>query len=263
MTTMALPDPGRIRNFRDFGGYRAGPGRRVRTGQLYRSGSLAQASPEDGARLAALGVQLNADLRRPDEREAEPHAWIAPRLLVSDIGREMRAPHVEFLARMDTSDPSQAEGWMLEYYRTALYRPQHIALFSRWFLELASLPDPHAALVNCAAGKDRTGLLCALTHAVLGVGEDDIRADYMATNAAAQVEERLPQVTEALNARSGRRHPPEVYRAFLGVREAYMEEAMTSVESTEGSLEAYLSRRLGVSDALTLRLRERFTESTD
>jgi protein tyrosine/serine phosphatase len=32
--------------------------------------------------------------------------------------------------------------------------------------------------VHCAAGKDRTGVVCALTLAVAGVGHDDIVADY-------------------------------------------------------------------------------------
>ena len=36
--------------------------------------------------------------------------------------------------------------------------------------------------MHCAAGKDRTGLICALTHHVLGVSEADIMADYLLTN---------------------------------------------------------------------------------
>ena len=36
-------------------------------------------------------------------------------------------------------------------------------------------------MVHCAAGKDRTGVVCALALAVAGVGHDDIVADYAMT----------------------------------------------------------------------------------
>ena len=37
-------------------------------------------------------------------------------------------------------------------------------------------------MVHCAAGKDRTGLICALTHHIAGVSHEDIIADYLLTN---------------------------------------------------------------------------------
>jgi protein tyrosine/serine phosphatase len=40
---------------------------------------------------------------------------------------------------------------------------------------------PGASVVHCAAGKDRTGVVCALALAVAGVGHDDIVADYAMT----------------------------------------------------------------------------------
>jgi protein tyrosine/serine phosphatase len=38
-----------------------------------------------------------------------------------------------------------------------------------------------ASVVHCAAGKDRTGVVCALALAVAGVDHDDIVADYAMT----------------------------------------------------------------------------------
>ena len=61
-----------------------------------------------------------------------------------------------------------------------------------------------AVLVHCAAGKDRTGILAALTHHVAGVHPDDITADYLLTNDPERLARRLPQVKDAIHEISGR-----------------------------------------------------------
>jgi protein tyrosine/serine phosphatase len=40
---------------------------------------------------------------------------------------------------------------------------------------------PGASVVHCAAGKDRTGVVCALSLAVAGVPHEEIVADYAMT----------------------------------------------------------------------------------
>ena len=57
-----------VRNFRDFGGYASRHGGRVRRGRLFRSGHYAEATHDDLKHVRRLGIQLQADLRRPDER---------------------------------------------------------------------------------------------------------------------------------------------------------------------------------------------------
>ena len=42
-------------------------------------------------------------------------------------------------------------------------------------------PDAAPVVVHCMAGKDRTGVVCALTLALLGVSDEDIAADYALT----------------------------------------------------------------------------------
>ena len=149
---------------------------------------------------------------------------------------------------------------MRDYYRLAPFRPHHVELFSAWFDTLSGMEGDGAALVNCAAGKDRTGLLCAFTKLALGASETDILSDYMATNVAAQVEDRLADATAYFNRQSGADHPPEVYRPFLGVREDYLREAFVSIEAQAGGLDAYLPEVLGVGEDKRAALRRRLVE---
>lgn len=250
-----------VRNFRDFGGYGIGDGLKVKPGLLYRSGHFAEASKADIAEVDGLGIKLQADLRRPDERERQPHRWNAPDLLVSEGGREMQSPHVTFVKTVETSDPKAAEDWMRSYYRTAPFKAHHVELFSGWFDRLAGLEGSEAALINCAAGKDRTGLLAAFTKFVLGVDEATVREDYLLTNEAAFVEDRLPKATEWFNAQTGRAHSMDVYRPFLGVRESYLDEAFAAIDEQAGGLNAYIADTLGVDEAKTKTLRDRLLEA--
>ena len=236
-----------VRNFRDFGGYESSEGARIKTGKLYRSGHFGEASDNDLAAIDLMTITLQADLRRPDERERHGDKWPTKgvRRLFSDLGREKDAPHVRFLQKVAV-DAESSKGWMREYYTEAPYRPALVETYTAWFEHLASLHDDEAALVNCAAGKDRTGILCALTHHALGVSMDDIFTDYELTNTAANVADRLPEAREYFNTMLEKNYEGDVYRPFLGVERQFLEAAIASIKEHSGDLDTYLSKTLGV-----------------
>jgi protein tyrosine/serine phosphatase len=244
-----------VRNFRDFGGYRSSHGGAIRTGILFRSGHYAEATEADIAAVEGFGIGLQVDLRRPDERERMPGKWTGKDLITHDGGRETDAPHQRFLERVEAS-AEKADNWMNDYYEAAPFKPHHREMFSRWFHKLAE--SESGALVNCAAGKDRTGILCALTHHVLGVSEDDIVADYELTNLAAKVDERIAEAREYFNKLLDKTYDDDVYRPFLGVRARYLDTALTAIRKDAGSIDTYLDQALGVDAALRSRLVDRF-----
>ncbi len=248
-----------VRNFRDFGGYSGADGRKVRTGVLFRSAQFGEASEADMAALETYRIKVQADLRRPDERERHGHRWPVQgvNVLSSDLGEASQAPHVRFLSEVAVDAP-KAHGWMVDYYREAPFKPQHVETFSNWFSALSALEDGDAAVVNCAAGKDRTGILCALTHHVLGVDRETIFADYELTNEAANVAERLPEMARMFNQHIGKDYPHEVYHPFVGVDAAFLHGALDSISDRAGDLDAYLADTLGVGASETDQLREKF-----
>ncbi|MEO1303531.1 MAG: tyrosine-protein phosphatase [Pseudomonadota bacterium] len=236
-----------VRNFRDFGGYEGAGGQHVRTGVLFRSAQFGEASPDDLQSLDRYNIKVQADLRRPDERERHGHRWPVEgvHVISSDKGSASQAPHVQFLTEVSVDAP-KAHGWMVDYYRAAPFKEQHVETFSAWFKALSGLQEGEAAVVNCAAGKDRTGILCALTHHVLGVDRDAIFADYELTNEAANVEERLPEMARLFNEHIGKDYDHQVYHPFVGVDAKFLAAALDSMESQSGSVDTYLSETLGV-----------------
>src|SRR5262249_93079 len=140
---------------------------RVARGRLFRSAAFHDATETDVVKLDALGVQFLVDLRRPMERSAEPNKWPGgkARVHVNDEGvADGLPPHLAVLLSSDLS-AAATRAYMLGIYRDFASDPRHIQLYSAWFDELTR---GGTGVIHCAAGKDRTGLGCALTLLALG-----------------------------------------------------------------------------------------------
>lgn len=250
-----------IHNFRDFGGYAAAGGGRVRTGRLYRSAHYATATDTDLERFAALGVAAIVDLRRPAERTRFPtRRSPACRARVISYGQpsdEVEPPHLGTLGEPGLTTQT-ITARMIEVYRDLAHEPGHLQVFADAFAALAEADGP--IVVHCHAGKDRTGLIAAFIHHALGVSQADIYADYMRTNTASRIEERLPELARIFRELNGIDAPLDLLRHVYRVEKDYLATAYRAIAERDGSLDAYLENRLGVTPALRARLRERLIE---
>lgn len=244
-------------NFRDYGDYASAAGRRIAGGRLFRSAHHARASDADLERLAGLGIAAVVDLRRPGERRDQPSRrppGFAAAVIESDHDDGREAPHITFLKTADlTVDAGRR--FMTGTYRELPFDPAHLDLFARYFRALAEADG--AVVIHCAAGKDRTGLLAALTHHVLGVHRDDMIEDYLLTNAAVDLAGRAPGIAKQLEAMTGRTASHDAVVAFLGVEPLYLETALAEIAARHGSIDGYLEQALGVDAALRDRIGER------
>jgi protein tyrosine/serine phosphatase len=241
----------RIDNFRDFGGYSSRYGGRVAAGRLFRSAHYASATPADLRKLTSLKLRLITDLRRPTERALHPVPLLpelSARIIDNDLGDQSESPHIAFLRQPDLSDAS-IHAYLINYYTSAPLELRYANLFSRYFRALATLEG--AAWVHCVAGKDRTGILVALTHDLLGVNEDDLAADFLLTNQLMQVEERLAEFAPKLEKLIGRPPTDAAIRGFLGVSWDHLHAMLSVLRQQYGSVEGYATRVLGL-DATTL-----------
>lgn len=245
-----------IHNFRDFGGYATACGRRLKTGRLFRSANHHRASDADLQRMRALGLAAIVDLRQPDERAREPsRRWdgFACDLVQNDLVEN----HLDFIGLLQSSDLSAGwfHGHSTDFYARAPYEPRHVDLFRRYFQALDR--SDGAILVHCAAGKDRTGLICALTHHIGGVHPDDILGDYLLTNDETRLAQKMSFMGPWLERVLGRRASDEALRVAVSVHPDYLERAFAVIGERDGSLDSYLERTLGLDAELRERLRER------
>ena len=159
-------------NFRDLGGHRT-PSGAVRSGRVFRSASLAYLDPEEAAQLAReAGIEVVLDLRSDQEVEERPLTTI-----------EQAGVTVH---RIPVLDGLHADAESFEW--------QDLTLVGLYQLMLERCADGfvaatrmvadsshHPLVFQCAAGKDRTGVLAALVLATLGVDEESIVSDYTRT----------------------------------------------------------------------------------
>jgi protein tyrosine/serine phosphatase len=164
-------------NFRDLGGHSTTDGRTVHYGRLYRSDSLHRLTGEECGRLCAAGVRTVLDLRRPHEIERDGRIRETAGLAY----RNIHPIHREW-----EYAPYDPEGGP-ERYLADRYLDMAVegAAGLGEALRLIADPDSAPLVMHCFAGKDRTGVLTALTLSLLGVVDDDIAAEY-AISAQAQ-----------------------------------------------------------------------------
>jgi protein-tyrosine phosphatase len=246
----------RIYNFRDFGGYDTADGP-VARGRLFRSASFHDATEADIARLEALEVRFLVDLRRPEERAFEPNRWPGEnrRSIFNDegAGGVSLPPHLVALLQSDLS-PASVTTYMKSLYREIPFDPRLVKLYRCWFEEMS---EGGVGVVHCAAGKDRTGIACALTLLALGVSEDDVFTDYEFTNQAVDIEARLPRIQARMEERLARKLDAASLRPMLGVNVDYLREAFDAIRERSGGVDAYLADVLGVDADSRANLRKR------
>ncbi|MHA7818772.1 MAG: tyrosine-protein phosphatase [Erythrobacter sp.] len=245
-----------IHNLRDYGGYAAADGARVKFGLLYRSGQHMEASDVDLDLVQGLDIRTIIDLRGNSERTSFPcrrHDDFAAEVIAFDGETTNSPPHEGGSDKTDMT-AEKARQRMLAVYTRMPVNPAMIEMFSRYFEALATRKG--GSLVHCFAGKDRTGIAASLLLHVLGVHRDDVVAEFLRTNDAPTQHILERQSLPRMEAHYGEIEP-EAIRNLMGVREEYIATYWSEVTRDHGSIDNYLAQRLGVDDTRKARLRDR------
>ncbi|HOU14873.1 MAG TPA: tyrosine-protein phosphatase [Anaerolineae bacterium] len=247
----------RLINFRDFGGCLTADGRRVKTGYLYRSGHVDQASRRDRETLRALGIKTLVDLRSARERKQAAHLWPGARVvwLPMPFDEITRARLKPYLFRRDVR---AAVFDMVEsvYADTVEHScAQLAALFT-----LLQQPEVYPVLIHCRAGRDRTGFVSAVIQLALGVPVEDVVTEYLRSNASLLPRaRRAPKVLQILTLGL---FSPDNLRAVFTSQERYMRTVIGKIEGECGGIVRYLTQ-CGVAEWQLAALKDLLLERSD
>jgi len=160
-----------LANFRDVGGMATSSGEHIRAGVLYRSDAPRAGDPAPAGVLWPPSTVI--DLRSEAEALGE-HPLVGSDTEVHSIPLMAEAG----IVRLAAAPPELDDGVAGLYRRTLEHVGPRVASVAR-LISASNGPT----LIHCTAGKDRTGLVVAIALSAVGVGREEIVADYVRTQA--------------------------------------------------------------------------------
>ena len=245
-------------NVRDLGGLPTSGGQLTAAGRLLRADNLQELSAADVTKLVRdIGVTTVVDLRSSQELKLEGPAPL-------DTVPGVRHVHHPVLAELGSRTDVIAAALLSQARREQSRYPDD-PVCGHYLGYLEDRPDQvvaalgsiassaGAALVHCAAGKDRTGVVVALALVVAGVSPQAVVDDYAASGDRAEaIVARLRR--SRTYARDVDSKPAESYRVRPETMAAFLEQ----LEARYGGAARWLADHgFGVGDLS--RLRDRLT----
>ncbi len=245
-------------NFRDLGGYRTEDGRRVRWGRVFRSGHMANLTDAGKHDFAALDIRAICDFRMAEERAAED-AELPGAPVILTLGIPPGVGDREFFHRVfaATDDPLVVREAIHDTMRAII--GSAATRYARMFDVLLASRDGNA-LLNCSAGKERTGIGSALFLSALGVPRETIYFDFMLSR------QYFPAATEV-----GRVRQKYAVRAtdealanalvmpLLETHASYLAAAFAVIDASHASTTDFLAQACGLGTAELRQLRDIYT----
>lgn len=231
-----------IFNFRDMGGLTTNDGRTVKKGVLFRCGELGYATDTDIKTLDALQLKVIFDYR--DDSEAELN--VSPPL---ENVKNIRIP----AKRKDSIIPTAN---IEELLKSDLFLQPNV--LGKFYAEMAFRNPAYQKLLHiicaqegpllhhCSAGKDRTGVGAALIFLLLDVPEEQIIQDYLRTGDA--MRSNPPKWFIVFQEKMKDR--AEVFNAFAGVEEAYIQEVFSAIKSRYPNYDAFFENEYGITNEM-------------
>src|ERR1019366_1764816 len=257
-------------NFRDLAGISASNGGTgfadttsnngvMRTGVFYRTDVLSLSVP-DLATISALHITLDIDLRTPDEINGAPDA--VPKIAAAPDAVPIGAAYTNVNIYGGQSPPAPATQPTTAHEEALFFQSlYHRFVANRIYrggvrAALIALANPaDAADFHCSGGKDRTGWTAALLQTIAGVSPATILNGYLATNSytaafiLSQKETIYAQYAAGPGGTKAGADAVAIATPALGVQQSFLQAALDQVTATYGSMQAYLTQGLGLTQA--------------
>jgi protein-tyrosine phosphatase len=229
-------------NFRDVAGEADGlplaDGSHLTRGVVYRADALTDLTGADVLALTALGVTAIYDLRTPRAASRSPDPSIpgAKHRLMNLFGR----------ANSPFSAPTTLAGVAQRGRDTNRLFVTDRGMRGQLRTLLEAVADSKGAvLIHCTEGKDRTGWASAMLQFIAGAGDDEVLAEYLKSNV---YRKKAVAAAAAKVRRSKGAAAAEVYIGAHRVDASYLKAGLAEARARYGSIHAYLTKGVGLSD---------------
>lgn len=242
-----------VSNFRDVGGsgdaLLLSDGTTMARGVVYRAGRLRDLSEKDKASLNAIGLSDIFDLRTDEVAERSPDPAIK--------GADYHLINLYGVPSKRTpffSDVDKARAEREQINRDFVSIPEQRARTAAVLRGIAHASGP--VIIHCTEGKDRTGWVAALLQLIAGADEEAVIQEYLLSNTYRRdlIEEAVSEVQQTEGTLRAR-----IARLQWEVDRDYLSAGLDEMTERYGNLQGFLTDGLGLDqgtiDVLRARLR--------
>lgn len=238
-------------NFRDAGGYRTADGKEVILGKVFRSDAIDKLSEKDLKIFKDKKITTVVDFRGVEEaKKAQDKLPQNTNYLLCPAGSN-NLPTAQDMAKL-----LKDKNFLLDMYGEGGL-PYFGERYRSLFVKLLTLQPNEALLFHCTGGRDRTGMASALFLKILGVPQEVIESDYVASNFYLAKNPTMRQMYSGLSTMAGMSENeikqqmelrPELIRNFFG-----------AINKKYGSIENFFQVEMGIGPNEIAILKQKYT----
>lgn len=245
-----------IHHCRDIGGYKSEDGRKVKWNTFYRSDKLSSLTSRDVKYLKSLNVKTILDFRSAGEVREHPDVKIEG-IEYKNISAMPVMDNIE--DNFDMMSIFSSNLVSAEDIRELLIKGYSTMVFDNMaFKELVDCIENENRLpvvFHCSAGKDRTGFAAALILSILGVPEEIIIEDYLATNFYRK--EINKKIISKIQGKIVNKDRVKILSYMFEVKREFLEASFNSIKNKYGDIDSYLEKEYGLTKKKRKELKNR------
>ena len=222
----------------------------MRRDLVFRSGDLHRMTAKGSAQLQALGIRKIFDLRssmeieRSRDKNSPYEIWLrspeAPQRIFAPIFQDNDFAPEALAIRFKDYSIDGCHGYVRAYRSILLNSGLAIKAI------LSHLCTPTRILINCAGGKDRTGVIVMLLLLLAGCSTETISKEYHLTEEGLGSAWKAEAVARLLKHPAFQNGDIEGVKRMVGAREEVMTAVVEMVQQEWGGVEWYLQHVVGI-----------------